>query len=144
MYINTGLFASQVRIAANRLSKFLRSDELDLTAVEQLPSTDPNVVVVNKGTFTWTKGEPACLHKIDLTIPAGQLIAVVGQVGTGKSSLCAAIIGLMEKVSGNIACKVGYCHPLPGILGRNMCCYCNTVVCREESLMFHNKHGFKI
>ena len=37
----------------------------------------------------------------------GRLVAVVGQVGAGKSSLIAAIIGDMHKVEGQVTIKVG-------------------------------------
>ena len=35
-------------------------------------------------------------------------MAVVGSVGTGKSSLIAAILGEMEKLSGTVAVKVQF------------------------------------
>ncbi|CAN0348325.1 unnamed protein product, partial [Scytosiphon promiscuus] len=38
-----------------------------------------------------------------LQIPAGKLTAVVGQVGSGKSSLVSAILGEMTKVDGRIS-----------------------------------------
>ena len=44
--------------------------------------------------------------RINLDIPEGSLIAVVGSVGTGKSSLLQAILGEMEKVSGSVTVKV--------------------------------------
>ena len=36
----------------------------------------------------------------------GQLLAVVGQVGAGKTSLISAILGEMQKLSGTVAFKV--------------------------------------
>lgn len=36
----------------------------------------------------------------------GSLVAVVGQVGSGKSSLMSAMIGDMEKVEGQVMVKV--------------------------------------
>ena len=36
----------------------------------------------------------------------GQLVAVVGQVGAGKSSLIQALLGEMEKHGGNVTLKV--------------------------------------
>lgn len=36
----------------------------------------------------------------------GQLVAVVGTVGSGKSSLMSAMLGEMENVHGHIAIKV--------------------------------------
>lgn len=37
---------------------------------------------------------------ITVTIPKGKLVAVVGQVGSGKSSLLSAFLGEMEKLDG--------------------------------------------
>ena len=36
----------------------------------------------------------------------GQLVAVVGQVGAGKSSLISALLGEMERVEGSVTLKV--------------------------------------
>jgi len=63
--------------------------------------------VIENGTFTW--GEPTeapTLSNINLQISSGQLVAVVGTVGTGKSSLVSAFLGEMEKVSGRVNTKV--------------------------------------
>lgn len=38
--------------------------------------------------------------RINLEIPKGKLIAVVGQVGAGKSSLLSTFLGHMDKISG--------------------------------------------
>ena len=52
------------------------------------------------GEFTWDEGAAASLVDIDLSIPAGALVAVVGQTGSGKSSLLGAALGLMKQVQG--------------------------------------------
>ena len=44
--------------------------------------------------------------RIDLEIPKGKLVAVVGQVGAGKSSLVSAILGEMEKLEGTVTVQV--------------------------------------
>ena len=41
-----------------------------------------------------------------MTLDEGQLVAVVGRVGEGKSSLISAILGEMEKISGRVNVKV--------------------------------------
>ena len=45
---------------------------------------------------------------INLEIPVAQLIAVVGHVGAGKSSLISAILGEMNVVEGQIKRNVNY------------------------------------
>ena len=48
-----------------------------------------------------------CMHcSINLEIAPGQLVAVVGQVGGGKSSLIQAMLGEMEKHGGSVTLKV--------------------------------------
>ena len=37
---------------------------------------------------------------MDLSVPRGSLVAVVGMTGSGKSSLLAAGLGLMQQVQG--------------------------------------------
>lgn len=39
-------------------------------------------------------------------IPEGSLVAVVGLVGSGKSSLLSALLGEMDKIEGTITVKV--------------------------------------
>lgn len=47
---------------------------------------------------------------INWLVPSGSLVAIVGQVGCGKSSLVSALLGEMEKLSGDMAVKVGFQH----------------------------------
>ena len=44
---------------------------------------------------------------ITIDIKPGSLVAVVGSVGSGKSSLLAAILGEMDKIKGKVNVKVG-------------------------------------
>ena len=46
------------------------------------------------------------LLRMNLKIKQGQLVAVVGQVGAGKSSLLSAILGEMEKLQGRVTVRV--------------------------------------
>ena len=45
--------------------------------------------------------------RVNFEVKAGELVAVVGQVGAGKSSLIQALLGEMEKTDGQISVKVG-------------------------------------
>ncbi len=48
-------------------------------------------------------------YSINLTVKPGELVAVVGQVGAGKSSLVSALLGEMEKMNGDIVMRVCHC-----------------------------------
>lgn len=50
--------------------------------------------------------------RINLRVPQGCLLAVVGPVGAGKSSLLSALLGELSKVEGTVNIKVRP-HPLP-------------------------------
>jgi ABC-type bacteriocin/lantibiotic exporter with double-glycine peptidase domain len=51
------------------------------------------------------------LQNINIAIPRGQLCAIVGPVGSGKSSLLQAMIGEMRRIDGKVTFggSVGYC-----------------------------------
>ncbi|KAJ3402215.1 hypothetical protein CcCBS67573_g01814 [Chytriomyces confervae] len=57
------------------------------------------------------------LSNVNLAIPKGTFIAVVGQVGSGKSSLLAAILGGLERSSGTVSTNgsISYCTQQPWI-----------------------------
>lgn len=90
----------------SRVTNFLCNEELDPKAVRDLPFGHPNAVEISNGNFAWGKDEPLCLQDVNMAVKDGQLMAIVGQVGSGKTSLCAAMLGLVEKRSGDIAIKV--------------------------------------
>ena len=41
-----------------------------------------------------------------MSVPEGKLVAVVGQVGSGKSSLVSALLGDMEVMAGQVRSRV--------------------------------------
>jgi ATPase subunit of ABC transporter with duplicated ATPase domains len=53
-------------------------------------------------------GSSLCPCSITFSIPEGALVAVVGQVGCGKSSLLSALLAEMDKVEGHVTLKVGW------------------------------------
>uniref|UniRef100_U3INJ9 ABC-type glutathione-S-conjugate transporter n=1 Tax=Anas platyrhynchos platyrhynchos TaxID=8840 RepID=U3INJ9_ANAPP len=62
-------------------------------------------ITIRNGTFCWSKEMSPCLRRIDLTVPQGSLIAIVGQVGAGKSSLLSALLGELEQMDGCVTMK---------------------------------------
>ncbi|XP_038663730.1 ATP-binding cassette sub-family C member 8 isoform X5 [Scyliorhinus canicula] len=71
---------------------------------QQISSTegDDIFIKVTNGFFTWTSDGAPTLSNIEIKIPHGQLTMIVGQVGCGKSSLLLAVLGEMQKNSGNV------------------------------------------
>jgi ATP-binding cassette subfamily C (CFTR/MRP) protein 1 len=60
---------------------------------------------VEKGEGEGEKGEekePFGLRDIDLDVKRGDLVCIVGEVGSGKSSLLQALIGEMKKLKGEV------------------------------------------
>lgn len=64
---------------------------------------------MENGSFTWGDDE-IVLKNINMNVEVGKLAAIVGTVGSGKSSLVSAFLGEMEKVSGrvNTVGKIAY------------------------------------
>ncbi|KAM3916377.1 multidrug resistance-associated protein 1-like [Leptodactylus fuscus] len=95
----------QSTVSLRRLAKFFSEEELEPNNVEILDFTSRNDIVVCDGTFTWCTTDEPCLRSINLSIQKGSLVAVVGQVGCGKTSLLSALLGEMEAVEGKVALK---------------------------------------
>ncbi|XP_067087498.1 multidrug resistance-associated protein 1-like [Osmerus mordax] len=96
----------QALVSLKRLGKFLCQDELKPDSVERAPySPDGDGVVIDGGTFAWAREGPPCLRRINMRVKRGSLVAVVGHVGSGKSSLLSAMLGEMEKRSGSVCVK---------------------------------------
>ena len=63
-----------------------------------------NAVEVTEATLTWEdSGAKPTLRNLSFKIPQGSLVAIVGTVGSGKSSLLAGILGEMAKTGGSIS-----------------------------------------
>uniref|UniRef100_A0A3B3WF06 ATP-binding cassette, sub-family C (CFTR/MRP), member 3 n=1 Tax=Poecilia mexicana TaxID=48701 RepID=A0A3B3WF06_9TELE len=92
----------QASVSLKRIQNFLSHDELDPDSVDR--KTKLAVSVVN-GKFTWAKEDEPVLDNINVMVPQGSLVAVVGHVGCGKSSLISALLGDMEKVEGEVSVR---------------------------------------
>ena len=92
----------QYIVAAKRLSDFLKGDELILTDVTDIGTDSENAIEVVNGTFIWTAVDEPVLQNINFKVPQGSLTAVVGKVGTGKSSLLSSVLGEIKKVNGEV------------------------------------------
>ena len=94
------VYLVQVHVSMKRLNKYMNSEELDLHAVSH--ESTKEAVVVKDGVFKWEKESDPVLKNINISIGKGELVAVVGSVGSGKSSLLSALLGEMDIVSGRV------------------------------------------
>ncbi|CAH9079160.1 unnamed protein product [Cuscuta europaea] len=95
---------SQAMISLERLDKYMMSKELVDNSVERVVGCGDGVAVeVKGGTFRWDdeRGERV-LKDLNFEIKKGELVAVVGTVGSGKSSLLGSVLGEMHKLSGKV------------------------------------------
>ncbi|XP_056606838.1 multidrug resistance-associated protein 1 [Triplophysa dalaica] len=96
----------QAVVSLKRLGKFLCQVELKPENVSRETfHSDRDGVVFENGTFSWSKDGPLCLKRISVKVPCGSLVAVVGHVGSGKSSLLSAVLGETEKRSGTVSVR---------------------------------------
>lgn len=78
-----------------------------------------------------TQAGPSGLHlpwvvRINLTVPQGCLLAVVGPVGAGKSSLLSALLGELLKVEGSVSIEVSPLPSLPALAAKAHLQRCHT------------------
>ncbi|GAA5830776.1 hypothetical protein JCM5353_002363 [Sporobolomyces roseus] len=128
------VFSSLVEayVSVGRLTDFLVAKELQADAVDiAMPSRDlklgDELISVQQGDFTWhsvPSSPDAVVHDntlqdISLSVKKGELIAVVGRVGAGKSSLLSAVLGEMNKLDGQVKVRgtVAYTAQQPWIMG---------------------------
>jgi len=95
---------SQAVISLERLDRFMLSGELSNDSVEREEGcAGQTAVEIIDGTFSWDDDTTQHdLKNINLKIKKGELTAIVGTVGSGKSSLLASILGEMHKISGKV------------------------------------------
>ncbi|XP_053165769.1 ATP-binding cassette sub-family C member 2 isoform X2 [Hemicordylus capensis] len=91
----------QVSVSTERLERYLGSEDLDTSAIWHEPSP-AFALQFSDASFAWERDSDATIRDINLKIPHGHLVAVVGPVGSGKSSLVSAMLGEMENVKGHI------------------------------------------
>ena len=125
------VFSSLVEayVSIDRLTDFLCGKELQSGAISiELPQRDTmqgdELISVVHGEFAWNSksGVDPTLVDINLSVKKGELLAVVGRVGAGKSSLLSAVLGEMTKLDGRVTVRgtVAYCGQQPWIMGESI------------------------
>ncbi|KAL3227520.1 hypothetical protein MRX96_004218 [Rhipicephalus microplus] len=114
---------SQGMLSLKRIADFCMTEEQEENAVDSrshLP-TKKGSVTIQECSFSWGKREDdeteVHLNDVNLNVEPGSLIGIVGFVGSGKSSLLAAILGDMHRVKGKVTCmgRVAFAPQLPNV-----------------------------
>ncbi|WP_052262758.1 peptidase domain-containing ABC transporter [Chromobacterium violaceum] len=80
----------------------LTKPEADLNDVEIDPAHLQATIEIRNIAFRYADSEPHVLKDFNLTIPAGQCLAITGASGCGKTTLLKLMLGLMEPTEGEI------------------------------------------
>uniref|UniRef100_A0A8C8B878 Canalicular multispecific organic anion transporter 1 n=1 Tax=Otus sunia TaxID=257818 RepID=A0A8C8B878_9STRI len=91
----------QTNVSTARLERYLGGEDLDSSAIHHNPIAG-SAVRFSEATFAWEQDGNAAIRDVTLDIAPGSLVAVVGAVGSGKSSLVSAMLGEMENIKGHI------------------------------------------
>ncbi|XP_010007785.1 PREDICTED: multidrug resistance-associated protein 1-like, partial [Nestor notabilis] len=92
---------AQTKVSLSRLEDFLCAEDINPEDVNTNYSGNHAVGFIG-ASFRWEKNGVPVLKNLSVSIPEGSLVAVVGQVGSGKSSFLSAVLGEMEKLEGTV------------------------------------------
>ncbi|KAM9019894.1 multidrug resistance-associated protein 1-like isoform 1-T1 [Ara ararauna] len=92
---------AQTKVSLSRLEDFLCAEDINPEDVNTNYSGNHAVGFIG-ASFCWEKNGVPVLKNLSVSIPEGSLVAVVGEVGSGKSSFLSAVLGEMEKLEGTV------------------------------------------
>uniref|UniRef100_UPI00398F2F2F ATP-binding cassette sub-family C member 4 n=1 Tax=Pristiophorus japonicus TaxID=55135 RepID=UPI00398F2F2F len=109
---------SEGLISIRRIKGFLILEEIKKACEDKDNSESDYSVYIEDLTCCWDKTiETPSLQNISFSLKPGELLAVIGPVGAGKSSILAAILGELSKENGilDIKGKIAYCAQQPWV-----------------------------
>ncbi|XP_045834036.1 ATP-binding cassette sub-family C member 4 isoform X2 [Meles meles] len=108
---------SEAVISIQRIKNFLLLDEIS-QRTPQLPSDGKTIVHVQDVTAFWDKtSETPTLQDLSFTVRPGELLAVIGPVGAGKSSLLSTVLGELPRSRGLVSVhgRIAYVSQQPWV-----------------------------
>ena len=98
-------------VSVRRIDKYLNCNDLEPEEADESKSSPQTAVCFKNANYSWDDNDAnPTLSDINIDIKKGELVAVVGTIGSGKSSLLSAILGEIKKISGEkiINGKISY------------------------------------
>ncbi|KAI4581556.1 hypothetical protein MJG53_009999 [Ovis ammon polii x Ovis aries] len=108
---------SEAVVSIQRIKNFLLLDEIT-QCYPLLPSDGKTIVDVQAFTASWEKAsETPTLQGLSFTVRPGEVLAVVGPVGAGKSSLLSALLGELPPSQGKVSVhgRIAYVSQQPWV-----------------------------
>ncbi|KAL8111447.1 hypothetical protein AgCh_019244 [Apium graveolens] len=105
-----GIFI-EAKVSLARIVKFLEEPELQKRSAESHCKYIEHSIVIRGASFSWDiNSSNATLENIDMDIRPGEKVAICGEVGSGKSTVLAAILGEVPEIRGTVQVngKVAY------------------------------------
>lgn len=92
-----------LRLHGERLADILMAaPEPEYSDVEIDPEQVQPAIEIRNACFRYSDGEPYVLQNLNLTVPAGQCLAITGASGCGKTTLLKLMLGLLEPSEGEV------------------------------------------
>ncbi|XP_031495021.1 ABC transporter C family member 10-like [Nymphaea colorata] len=95
----------QAKVAFTRIVNFLDAPELGTGLIERdISGTDHEYsIYIKSATLAWeVETQKPTLRNVSVVVKPGQRVAICGEVGSGKSSLLAAILGEVPIIDGHL------------------------------------------
>jgi len=93
----------RTKVSFERIVQFLNREEVENSFNHfENDSESQTSILFDNTSFSWDRNEEPFLKKICAQIPSGALVAVIGEVGSGKSAFLSSIVGEMHKLEGDL------------------------------------------
>ena len=99
-----GLRIQQAKTSLGILNKLMETptEREEEKVYVQLPQGSSSEIVCEALSFSYRKELPSVVDRMDLTLRHGERVAILGKMGSGKSSLLRLLVGLYEPTGGGI------------------------------------------
>lgn len=92
----------RTRAAARRLLDFAGQEPLVRDPKAPSPAPAGHALALSGVTYRYRAGDPAAVDGVDLVVPEGRRLAVIGPSGSGKSTLAALILRFRDPDAGTV------------------------------------------